>query len=434
MFISTNNKKIKFSFKDAVTKGMPADNGLFMPEEIKPLGEKFWQQLNQMNFAEIALAIISNLIDDEIPRDELKKIVEETFNFDAPLVELSEDTFVLELFHGPTFAFKDFGARFMASALNYFNETSKKKITVLAATSGDTGSAVAHSFLGSKYVDVVLLYPSGKVSKIQEQQLTTLGQNITALEIEGTFDDCQKLVKTAFVDDELNKTMSLSSANSINIARLIPQSLYYVYAYSKFNRAEIIFSVPSGNLGNLTGGLIAKKLGLPVKIFIAANNRNNVFEQFVNTGEYLPRASIKTISNAMDVGDPSNIKRILHLYESNHQKIKDDICAYSFGDDEILEAIRNVAKSYNYIFDPHTACGFLALQKYLSVNKTANAIKIILSTAHPAKFLDVFDEKLKEKIETPVQLKETLRLEKTSIKMSSDYFDFKNYLLSKKLS
>ncbi len=430
MFISTNNRNLKFSFKDAVIKGMTADNGLFMPEKINSMHENFWQELNHKSFTEIAFNVIKNLIDSEIPDTDLQNIIDKTFNFDAPLVELGDNIFVLELFHGPTLAFKDFGARFMATVLNYFNSVSKKKITILAATSGDTGSAVANSFLGSKYVDVILLYPSGKVSKIQEQQLTTLGKNITALEIDGTFDDCQKLVKTAFLDEELNKLLSLSSANSINIARLIPQSLYYFYTYSKFDSAEVIFSVPSGNLGNLTGGLIAKQLGLPVKKFIAANNRNDVFEQYINTGQYLPRASIKTVSNAMDVGDPSNIKRILHLYEGNHQRIKDDISAYSFDDVEILESIRNVAKIYNYIFDPHTAVGYLALQKYIMTNKTVDTKNIVLSTAHPAKFLNVFDDDLRTKIIIPPQLEETMRMKGLSVKMSSNYFDFKNFLLS----
>lgn len=431
-YYSTNKKSKKVSFKEAVIKGIADDGGLFMPEFFPILPKKFVYEINEHSFHEISYKIAASFIEDEIPSLTLKAIIERAINFDAPLVDLNEDTNILELFHGPTLAFKDFGARFMAEIFSYFSQENKQDINILVATSGDTGSAVANGFFNMEGIKVYLLYPSKKVSHIQEMQLTTLGGNITALEVEGTFDDCQKLVKQAFLDNELTRSVFLSSANSINIARLLPQSFYYFNAYKhlKNKNKSLIFSVPSGNFGNLTGGIIAKKIGLPVDKFIAAVNANDVFPIYLNTGKFIPKSSVKTISNAMDVGNPSNFYRILDLYENDWKKLKNEISSYSFSDSLTKEAIKKIYYEYNYLMDPHGAVGFLALDEYLNKYRTEQFNAVILETAHPSKFADIMEEVIKENIKIPERLESCLHKEKKSIKISNEYDDFKNYLLN----
>lgn len=431
-FYSTNKKSKKVSFKEAVIKGIADDGGLFMPSGIPLLPKEFFSEINALSFHEISYKIAASFIEDEIPSHTLKLIIERAINFDAPLVNLNENQYILELFHGPTLAFKDFGARFMAEILSYFSKENKQEINILVATSGDTGSAVSNGFFNMEGIKVYLLYPSKKVSHIQEMQLTTLDGNITALEVEGTFDDCQKLVKMAFLDSELTKNIFLSSANSINIARLLPQSFYYFNAYKqlKDKNKPLIFSVPSGNFGNLTGGLFAKKMGLPVDKFIAAVNINDVFLIYLDTGEFIPKPSVKTISNAMDVGNPSNFYRILDLYENNWNKLKNAISSYSFSDRITKKAINKIHNKYNYLIDPHGAVGYLALDEYINKNRIESFNGIILETAHPSKFIDIMEEVLKEKIRIPERLENCLHKEKKSIKISNEYSDFKKYLLN----
>ena len=448
-FYSTNNKKITADLKDAVLKGLCDDGGLFMPSKIPKISANFIKNINKYNFRQIAFEIAKTLLEKSISSNELKKIVNESINFDAPLVKLADNIYTLELFHGPTMAFKDFGARFMSRLMIYFIKKSRQKLLILAATSGDTGSAVGNAFLNLKDTKVILLYPSGKVSKIQEQQLTTMAGNIAALEIKGTFDDCQRLVKEAFTNKELkdkfakNKTL-LSSANSINIARLIPQTFYYFYAYAqylKLNRGnkksmknKIIFSVPSGNFGNLTAGLIAKKMGLPVKKFLAATNANDIFPKYLTSGKFNPKPSKKTISNAMDVGNPSNFARIKALYKNNIKSIRKDIWSESFSDKKTKDAILEIYKKYNYIPDPHGTVGYLGLRNYLKKEESENIIGIFLETAHPAKFQDIVEPILRKKIKIPAKLAECLKKKKTSIKLSKNFEDLKNTLLQKKYS
>lgn len=432
---STNKKSKKVSFKEAVLKGLADDGGLYMPEKIPRLSEDFLKNLNPLTpFTEIALKVSKTFFENEIPDKDLKKIVEEAINFDAPLIETKIDLpgknypiYCLELFHGPTLAFKDFGARFMARLMAYFRET--PEITILVATSGDTGSAVASGFLKVPGFRIILLYPSGKVSQIQEQQLATIGENITALEIDGTFDDCQQLAKRAFLDPELQK-LNLSSANSINIARLIPQSFYYFYAYAQLPEYNVapIFSVPSGNFGNLTAGLIAKKMGLPVSKFIAAVNANNIFPKYLESGNFQPKPSIKTISNAMDVGNPSNFARILELYDHNLMKMREEIWSKSFSDDETRAVIKEVYSKYSYLMDPHGAVAYLGIRDYMKESLPAPAI--FLETAHPAKFLDIVEPIIKQKIEIPLRLSQCLKKDKKSLKMAADFDRFKEYLLN----
>ena len=431
-FYSTNKKSKKVSFKEAVIKGIADDGGLFMPDAFPLLPKGFFSDINDLSFSEINYKIASSIIEDEIPSHPLKLIIERAINFDAPLVQLNENQHVLELFHGPTLAFKDFGARFMAEILSYFSKENKQEINILVATSGDTGSAVSNGFFNMEGIKVYLLYPSKKVSHIQEMQLTTLDGNITALEVEGTFDDCQKLVKKAFLDIELTKNVFLSSANSINIARLLPQSFYYFYAFKqlKDKNKPLIFSVPSGNFGNLTGGLFAKRMGLPVDKFIAAVNVNDVFPIYLDTGKFIPKPSIQTISNAMDVGNPSNFYRILDLYEHNWNKLNNVISSFSFSDRLTKEAINKIYNKYNYLIDPHGAVGYLALDEFINKNRIQSFNGIILETAHPAKFADTMEEVLKEKIKLPERLENCLHKEKKSIKISNEYPDFKNYLLN----
>ncbi|MCB0749962.1 MAG: threonine synthase [Ignavibacteriae bacterium] len=428
-YYSTNNKNYKVSFKEAILKGLADDKGLFMPETINPLSKAILSYLQSLSFQEIAFEISKNFIEDEIPPNDLMTIIESSISFEAPVVKLSDQLNILELFHGPTLAFKDFGARFMARTMEYFLKDSNHELTILVATSGDTGSAVANGFLNVKGINVIVLYPGGKISKIQEKQITTLGNNITAVEVEGTFDDCQRIVKTAFVDEELKSKINLSSANSINIGRLIPQSFYYFESFKQIENTnrKIVYSVPSGNLGNLTAGLFAKKMGLPIHKFIAATNANDIFTKFISNGSYEPRVSEITLSNAMDVGDPSNLARIRDLFADDHSQITDVIFSKSYSDQETLNMISELYDNYNYIIDPHGAIGCLALNDYQ--NKVENdSVGVVLETAHPAKFLDVFEKHLKIKPEIPERLASCLDKKGSTIKVSNNYNDFKEIL------
>jgi len=430
-YYSTNNKKLNVSFQEAVMKGLSPDGGLFMPEFIPQLEDSFINSLSKYSIREIGLEVAKQFIGDEIPINVLKNVIDDAINFDAPLVKLDDKISILELFHGPTLAFKDFGARFMARTMGYFLRDSEEELNILVATSGDTGSAVASGFYGVEGINVYLLYPSGKVSEIQEKQLTTFDKNITAIEIEGTFDDCQKLVKTAFLDDEINSKMKLSSANSINIARLIPQSFYYFNAYKQITEKnkEIIFSIPSGNLGNLTAGLMAKKMGLPISKYIGATNSNSIFTEFIQSGKYEPRPSVKTISNAMDVGAPSNLARIESLYDE-HSVILKDIASNTHNDMQTIEKMKEIYQKYNYIIDPHGAVGLLALEQYVTEEKLDNYCGVVLETAHPAKFKDIVDSSLDCNIEIPKVLQKAIEKEKNSRFLSADYEEFKKYLMN----
>jgi threonine synthase len=428
-FYSTNNPTSKVDLRQAVTQGLAPDNGLYMPEQIPVLPPEFFNTIEKRSFQEISLSVAESILGNDIPKEELKRIIDHTIQFDAPLVEIEDSVYALELFHGPTLAFKDFGARFMSQLLGYFAKQQKQKIVILVATSGDTGSAVANGFLGVQGTRVVVLYPSGKVSEIQEKQFTTLGKNITALEIEGTFDDCQRLVKQAFLDTELKQKYFLTSANSINIARLIPQSFYYFYAYSRLKRKDlpIVFSVPSGNFGNLTGGLIAKRMGLPIKQFIASTNINDVVPQYLLTKSFDPRSSAQTISNAMDVGNPSNFVRMLDLYQKDFDQLSKDIVGYAFSDEETRAAMRNVFSSRDYVMDPHGAVAYLGLKKFMAEHKE-KCVGIFSETAHPAKFKEVVDETLNTSIKIPGELQKFLEHDKKSIEMTNTFDDFKNFL------
>lgn len=420
---STNNKNNIVGLKEALLKGLADDGGLFMPMEISELKGEL-----SGTFQEIAFAAAKCLLQNEVPDDKLKEIIDDAINFDAPLVKICEGVSALELFHGPTLAFKDFGARFLSRIISFFIKGEGREITVLAATSGDTGSAVAHGFFNVPGIKVVLLYPSGKVSKIQEQQLTTMGGNVTALEVNGTFDDCQRLVKQAFQDKELSEKFGLASANSINIGRLIPQMFYYFYAYSqiKDKSKPVVFSIPCGNFGNLTAGLIAKKMGLPVARFIAATNANNIFGEYMEKGVFKPKSSIETISNAMDVGNPSNFARIMALYENNREELKKDVWTKSFSDEETKAAIKEVYEKYNYLMDPHGAVAYLGLKKYQKENPDCEGVFFI--TAHPAKFADVVESIIGKKIDTPERLQEYMDREKKSYKIGANFEELKESL------
>ena len=427
-FYSLNKKAPNVSFKDAVIKGIAPDKGLYFPESITPLPESFFKNIEELSNQEIAFNAIHQFVSDDIPNEKLKEIIANVLDFDFPVVEIEDDIATLELFHGPTMAFKDVGARFMANCLGYFSEGRKNEVTVLVATSGDTGGAVANGFLGVDGVKVVILYPSGKVSDIQERQLTTLGQNITALEVDGTFDDCQKMVKTAFLDDELLSKMQLTSANSINVARWLPQLFYFLFAYkqAKSQGKEIVFSVPSGNFGNICAGLVAQKLGMPVKHFIAATNINDTVPEFMKTGKYEPKPSSATISNAMDVGDPSNFIRIRHLFDDDFNALTQQLSSYTFTDDETREAMRKIYSKSSYIADPHGAVGYLGLKKYQKEN--SNTYGIFLETAHPVKFLPVVNDTLEINPSIPEQIERIMHKEKVSIP-AEKYEDLKAYLL-----
>ena len=433
-YYSTNRKAPLATLEDAVKRGLAPDRGLYMPERIVRLPEEFFRDMGEMDFHEIAFAAASAFFGEDIPSGDLKDIVCDTLNFDTPVVNIHDNIWALELYHGPTLAFKDVGGRFMARMLSYFvrQEKTDRKTTVIVATSGDTGSAVANGFLGVDGIDVIVLYPSGKVSEIQEKQFTTLGQNITALEVDGNFDDCQRLVKSAFMDEDLGRTMTLTSANSINVARFLPQAFYYFNAYAQLKRAghdsNIVFCVPSGNFGNITAGLFAWRMGLPVRRFIAANNRNDVFLEYLKTGEYTPRASVRTIANAMDVGDPSNFARILDLYGNSATLIRQDIAGCRYTDEEIGRTISSLHDKYGYLTDPHGACGYQGLTDLLSDGETG----IFLETAHPAKFKDTVEKIIGKPVEIPERLKDFMKKEKKSIKMTNRFEDFKEYLESRR--
>jgi len=427
-YYSTNNKSLRISLRDAVLKGLADDVGLFMPERIPQMPKIFFDNIHRFTPIEISFQVAQAILGDDIPEAKLKTIVTETLSFPIPLVKVTDNIFSLELFHGPTLAFKDIGARFMARLLAHFREGEKQDITVLVATSGDTGSAVANGFLGVKGIEVVILYPRGKVSEIQEKQLTTLGQNITALEVNGTFDDCQALVKKAFSDKELNQKLKLTSANSINIARLIPQSFYYFIAFAQVanKKNDVVICVPSGNFGNLTAGLIAKRMGLPIMKFIAATNVNDIVPNYLLSGAFSPKSSRQTISNAMDVGNPSNFTRMLDLYNHDLKSMQQDIVGYSFTDDETKDTMKEVFEEYGYMLDPHGAVGFSALNKYLEGKHETG---IFLETAHPAKFLEVVESVINMKIEIPEALASCLTKPKRSVLMENSLDSLKSFLL-----
>ncbi|MDQ3534251.1 MAG: threonine synthase [Bacteroidota bacterium] len=428
---STNHQSPQVSLREALFKGLPDDNGLYMPVDIPRLPQTFFEEIHKLTFHEIAVEVTKALIGDEVPEKDIRSIVESTLTFEVPIVNVSEGIYALELFHGPTLAFKDFGARFMAALMSYYLRQSKEEVNILVATSGDTGGAVAAGFLNMPGIRVTILFPKGKVSEIQEKQLTTLQGNITALELEGTFDDCQKLVKQAFLDKDLNEKVNLTSANSINISRLIPQSFYYFYAYSKLKEIgkDLLFSTPSGNFGNLCGGLIAKKMGLPVRKFIASTNINDIFPKYLFSGIFSPRPSQRTISNAMDVGNPSNFARIMDLYGNDLDAVKKDLEGVAFTDEETAAAIQTVYEKYNYILDPHAAVGYLGLIKYFN-EKTKGVTGVFLGTAHPAKFLDVMDPYLAGKVQIPENLQNILKKEKRAVSLNAEFNEFKNYLLN----
>lgn len=430
-YYSTNKQAAMASLQEAVVKGLASDKGLFMPETIKPLPSEFFETIETLSFQEIAYRVADAFFGEDVPADTLKKIVYDTLSFDVPLVPVDENIYSLELFHGPTLAFKDVGGRFMARLLGYFiRKEGLKNVNVLVATSGDTGSAVANGFLGVEGIHVYVLYPKGKVSEIQEKQFTTLGQNITSLEIDGTFDDCQALVKLAFMDEELNKHLLLTSANSINVARFLPQAFYYFYAYAQLKKLgkadKMVVSVPSGNFGNITAGLFGKQMGLPVTRFIAANNKNDIFYQYLQTGQYNPRPSIATIANAMDVGDPSNFARVLDLYAHSHAAISAEITGATYTDEQISETLQNVYQETHYLLDPHGACGYRALKEGLKDGE----VGVFLETAHPAKFLETVEGIIHDKVTIPAKLQEFMKGEKKSLEMSKDFADLKSYLLS----
>lgn len=426
---STKNKSHVVSLREAVFKGLPPDNGLYMPTAIPTLPQDFLQNLQQYSFAELAFAVAKNLLQGAIPDADLQQIIEKSINFPAPVVALDEQVHVLELFHGPSLAFKDFGARFMAQLMSYFNRDEEQELVILVATSGDTGGAVAAGFYQTPGIRVVILYPSGKVSLLQEKQLTALGHNITALEVNGTFDDCQALVKQAFLDAELIDKIRLSSANSINIARLIPQSFYYFEAYKQVaaKNRPVVFSIPSGNFGNLTAGLLAKKMGLPVHHFLAATNINDVVPKYLQSGNYNPHPSYATLSNAMDVGNPSNFARMLDMYGSTWNIMQNEIAGYAFTDEQTKEAMREIFEKYQYVIDPHGAVGYLALQAYLQ--KEPNALGVILETAHPAKFKNDVETILQRAIEVPERLAILADKPKQAVPTTVEYAPFKEWLL-----
>ena len=433
-YYSTNKIVSEVSLEEAVIKGLAADKGLFMPNKIKKLPAEFFENIDKMSFQEMSFRVAEAFFGEDIPAEDLKAIVYDTLSFDTPVVHVNDNIYSLELFHGPTLAFKDVGGRFMARLLGYFVKNSNdKRVNVLVATSGDTGSAVANGFLGVDGVHVYVLYPKGKVSEIQEKQFTTLGRNITALEIEGCFDDCQALVKRAFLDEELNNTMFLTSANSINLARFLPQSFYYFHAYAqlkKMGKADnVVISVPSGNFGNITAGLFAQEMGLPIKRFIAANNSNDIFYHYLHTGNFEPKASVCTIANAMDVGNPSNFARILDLYGYNHANICNHISGETYNDRQIANGVKETWEKHQYLLDPHGACGYLALKDQLQTDETG----VFLETAHPAKFKDTIDNILGADIEIPLPLQEFMKGTKKTVPMSKEFDDLKNFLTKEML-
>jgi len=429
-YYSTNKKTPATGLHEAVVRGLAPDKGLYMPEVIKRLPEEFFGHIGELSFQEIAYRVADAFFGEDIPEETLKQIVYDTLSFDAPVVRVKDSIYALELFHGPTLAFKDVGARFMARLLGYFIEQEgQRQVNVLVATSGDTGSAVANGFLGVEGIHVYVLYPKGKVSEIQEKQFTTLGRNITALEVDGVFDDCQALVKSAFMDEELNARMKLTSANSINVARFLPQVFYYFYAYAqmkKLGKADnLVVCVPSGNFGNITAGLFGKRMGLPVERFMAANNRNDIFYQYLQTGRYAPKASVATIANAMDVGDPSNFARIFDLYKGSHADIRNEISGAAYDDVQIRETVRDVYQETGYLLDPHGACGYRALEEGLRPGECG----VFLETAHPAKFRDTVEGIIGQAVEIPARLQAFMNGTKRSVPMGKDFAGFKAYLM-----
>lgn len=431
-YYSTNGKAEIASLEKAVVKGLAEDKGLYMPERIKPLPQSFFDNIENLSFQEIAYTVADAFFGEDVDAESLKNIVYDTLAFDCPCVKVTDTIYSLELFHGPTLAFKDVGARFMARLLQYFlkKEGNGSQVNVLVATSGDTGSAVANGFLGVDGIHVYVLYPKGKVSPIQECQFTTLGQNITAIEVDGVFDDCQALVKSAFMDADLNAHMKLTSANSINVARFLPQAFYYFYAYAQMKKAgladQLVACVPSGNFGNICSALFGKKMGLPIKRFIAANNANDIFFKYLQTGKYEPKASIQTIANAMDVGDPSNFARVYELYKKDHAAICADIAGATYTDAQIAEAMKDCKAATGYVCDPHGACGYQALKEGLKPGE----VGFFLETAHPAKFKDTVDGILNSDIEIPAKLQAFMQGTKQSIPMTKDFASFKAFLLA----
>ena len=440
-YYSTNGKAPLATLEKAVVKGLAEDKGLYMPERIKPLPKEFFEHIQDMSLQEIAYQVADCFFGEDIDAESLRWIVNDTLSFDIPLVKVSppkggRGVFALELFHGPTLAFKDVGARFMARLLQYFvnrKSSNSKCVNVLVATSGDTGSAVANGFLGVEGIHVYVLYPKGKVSPIQECQFTTLGRNITAIEVDGVFDDCQALVKSAFMDKELNAEMQLTSANSINVARFLPQSFYYFYAYaqlkqivnSKLSNCKFVCCVPSGNFGNICSALFGKRMGLPISRFIAANNANDIFYNFLQTGRYEPKPSIQTIANAMDVGDPSNFARIFNLYGKSHEAICKDISGATYTDEQIADTMRQCLQETGYQLDPHGACGYRALQEGLQEGE----IGFFLETAHPAKFKQTVDSICGGDVAIPERLQAFMKGAKQSIPMGKEFADFKSFLM-----
>ena len=409
-YISSRDKNHIVSFEDAVKRGLAPNKGLYMPQEYISMGNDFWANLFDMSLPEIGYQVGKKYVGDEIPDSDFKNLCDEVLNFDIPLVQVKDNVFSLELFHGPTCAFKDVGARFMARCLGYFSQKNNEKTVILVATSGDTGSAVARGFLNVPGVDVIILYPSGKVSEIQEKQLTTNGGNITALEVNGVFDDCQRLVKTAFANFDTKNRFHLTSANSINIARLIPQSFYYYYAVAQAKDYDTAICVPSGNFGNLTGGILAWKSGLQVNKFVAATNINDTVPIYLESGIYTPKPSKQTISNAMDVGDPSNFERLDIIFDHDSKKMHQTIEGYSFTDDQTRKKMQQVRDIYGYTLDSHGAVGFLGIEKYLASNPGIKGI--FLETAHPAKFLDVVKESTGVTPDLPETLQECMKKSK----------------------
>lgn len=425
-YYSLNNKHIQVSFQEAVIQGLAPDRGLYFPSSITPLSQSFFEDIESLSNEAIAFQVIQQFVGNEIPKAELKQIIAETLCFDFPCVPVEENVYSLELYHGPTMAFKDVGARFMSRCLGYFNRNDDKKVTVLVATSGDTGGAVASGFLGVKGVEVVILYPSGKVSDIQERQLTTLGRNITALEVDGVFDDCQDIVKKAFLDAGLQHK-NLTSANSINIARWLPQMFYFFFAYKQLKKHNkpLIVSCPSGNFGNICAGILAKRLGLPISHFVAATNANDTVPQFLQNGKYEPKPSVATITNAMDVGNPSNFIRIQEMYHNDLKEFNKDFSSFTFTDEETKLAMKNIYINSGYIAEPHGAVGYLGLKR--EMQNHSNSIGVFLETAHPIKFLDVVEPILNVQLPIPTQIESVLGKDKKSIKIKN-YDDLKAFL------
>lgn len=441
-YYSTNNPTTRESLETAVVKGLAADRGLYMPTSIRPLPQEFFDNIQDMSLQEISFRVAECFFGEDIPAEDLRQIVYDTMSFDIPAVRVTDNIYSLELFHGPTLAFKDVGARFMARLLGYFNKKQggDRLVNVLVATSGDTGSAVANGFLGVPGIHVYVLYPKGKVSPIQECQFTTLGQNITAIEVEGVFDDCQAMVKSAFMDEELNQHMKLTSANSINVARFLPQSFYYFWAYAQLKKQgiavngtpsavapKLVACVPSGNFGNICSALFGRRMGLPIDRFIAANNANDIFYNYLQSGQYNPRPSTATIANAMDVGDPSNFARILDLYGHSHEAITEDISGATYTDGQIADTMRQCLSETGYQLDPHGACGYQALKDGLRPGE----VGFFLETAHPAKFKQVVDDICHTDVEIPARLAAFMQGEKQSVPMPNDFSAFKQFLLER---